>query len=517
MGAKSSTRRRSKTNAQSGYKPFDPCSRHQIKLLDTNLPFNLATIYACAVLSCGDGFQGNRFMSEDNIIGFIRREVAREERFLEKKAKRLYGPGVLPFIRLKIQEAKWTFAKQSKRLWGLLRRNTDAAQDRDNLVRLMGGVLPSLSADAERAILIDVTDTMRCKKPSGIQRVVKHLALAAMRHKVGIPVYIKEGRVFTFYSESLFPMEIVLRSHHKFLIGDRSWEYQESCKSAMRRASSSKAKNVILLYDIIALKYPDLFPTTLYPETYKVFGSWVQEVVLKSDAIVAISRSAALDLKSYAKEQGLSFPPHSALGWSHLGAFERSVLLGKPSQLASSISRKSAPIFLSVGSVEIRKGISFVIDCFERLWSAGVEVGYVICGRETWGAESIAERIRQHSQYGKQLFWLEDASDRDLECLYKSSHALIFASVTEGYGLPIVEAADHGLSAIISDIPVFRELGGKDVTYFEPVNEAGLLMRIRESIEAGKLRSSLVPQTLDDAMLSLLQLVADDGYQMKAA
>jgi glycosyltransferase involved in cell wall biosynthesis len=51
---------------------------------------------------------------------------------------------------------------------------------------------------------------------------------------------------------------------------------------------------------------------------------------------------------------------------------------------------------------------------------------------------------------------------------YRLSDALLFPSREEGFGIPIIEAAFSSIPVFCADIPVLRELCGKDVTYFDP-------------------------------------------------
>ncbi len=44
---------------------------------------------------------------------------------------------------------------------------------------------------------------------------------------------------------------------------------------------------------------------------------------------------------------------------------------------------------------------------------------------------------------------------------------MIAASIAEGFGLPIIEGAQHGLDIIARDIPVFREVAGNNAFYFQ--------------------------------------------------
>ncbi len=56
--------------------------------------------------------------------------------------------------------------------------------------------------------------------------------------------------------------------------------------------------------------------------------------------------------------------------------------------------------------------------------------------------------------------------------LYMLADALIFPSIQEGFGIPMLEAGFAGLPVFCSDIPPFRETGQNDVTYFDPVNDS---------------------------------------------
>ena len=119
-----------------------------------------------------------------------------------------------------------------------------------------------------------------------------------------------------------------------------------------------------------------------------------------------------------------------------------------------------------VGTVEPRKGHAQTLAAFERLWADGVDVGLAIVGGEGWHTESLMGRLRTHSERGRRLIWLARASDEMLLRLYDSAVALIAASEGEGFGLPLVEAAQHGLPIIARDLPVFMEVAGEHAFYF---------------------------------------------------
>lgn len=76
--------------------------------------------------------------------------------------------------------------------------------------------------------------------------------------------------------------------------------------------------------------------------------------------------------------------------------------------------------------------------------------------------------------------------DDTMANLYQISDALFFPSTQEGFGIPMLEAGFAGLPIFCSDIPPFRETGGEDVTYFDPLNEpaADIAARILSTLIA---------------------------------
>lgn len=120
-----------------------------------------------------------------------------------------------------------------------------------------------------------------------------------------------------------------------------------------------------------------------------------------------------------------------------------------------------------VGTVERRKGHAQVLAAFERLWSRDIDVRLVIVGKSGWLVDDLVSRLRRYAEGTERVVWLEHASDRELLDLYASASALLMASEGEGFGLPLIEAAQHDVPLIARDLPVFREVAGEGAFYFE--------------------------------------------------
>ena len=152
---------------------------------------------------------------------------------------------------------------------------------------------------------------------------------------------------------------------------------------------------------------------------------------------------------------------------------------------------KQAPVYLMVSTIEPRKNHAYLLDAFERIWAEDSEACLCFVGKIGWKTEQLIERIRQHPQFQKKLFMFNDLSDRELEHCYTHARSLVFPSYVEGFGLPLVEAMQRGLPAMASDIPVFREIGGDSMVYFDLEQPETLARLIRQFEESGKFPAPL--------------------------
>jgi len=94
--------------------------------------------------------------------------------------------------------------------------------------------------------------------------------------------------------------------------------------------------------------------------------------------------------------------------------------------------------------------------------------------------ESFAANLAKHEEHKRRLFWIEDADDGELHAIYQASNVLLAASWGEGYGLPLIEAARHGLPVLARDLPVFREVMQQWATYFKASSPTELADVLRE-------------------------------------
>lgn len=249
-----------------------------------------------------------------------------------------------------------------------------------------------------------------------------------------------------------------------FLGLDLDASRSEAAQAEIDRMRAVGVKIVHVVYDLLPIRMPQHFKGgTVW------FGKWLS-MVASFDGAVCISKAVADDLAGWMIEAGPERKIPLEIGWFHLGAdvTNSAPTRGLPADAEAVFARlEQCPTFLMVGTVEPRKGYGQTLAAFEALWAAGVDVNLVIVGKPGWDMDDLIGRLRHHAELGRRLFWPNDVSDEYLERLYAAASCLIAASEGEGFGLPLIEAAQHKLPILARGLPVFREIAGTHATYFD--------------------------------------------------
>ncbi|MDQ2805065.1 MAG: glycosyltransferase, partial [Pseudomonadota bacterium] len=233
-----------------------------------------------------------------------------------------------------------------------------------------------------------------------------------------------------------------------------------------------------VVYDLLPVRRPGMFPDGISG----MFQVWLETIVAVADGLLCISRAVADDLYNWLDEQRPGRLAPLDIGFFHQGAdSEHSRPTGRVPADASDVLRAMTerPSFLMVGTIEPRKGHQEALRAVEGLWAEGIDVNLVIVGKQGWMVDEFIGSLEAHSERARRLFWVPAASDEMLDHAYQRAAALLAASVGEGFGLPLIEAARHKLPIIARDIPAFREVAGRHATYFgsHPEGDLGATLR----------------------------------------
>jgi glycosyltransferase involved in cell wall biosynthesis len=400
-----------------------------------------------------------------------------------------------------------------------------------------------------RRLFLDVSATCRNDLKTGIERVTRAMIVALLDAAPGgyqvEPVYLSNAgggwryRYARGYALSLLGCpadvlddEIVEPECGDMLVGlDISGDLLiQAEREGLHADYRNRGVGVyFMVYDLLPITMPEMFP----PGADERHARWL-EAVSKFDGAICISKAVADELARWRKDSGFERTSQRPfrIGWLHLGADIENTAAsrGLPRKAEGTLRRlRARPTFLMVGTIEPRKAYLRVLDAITQLWREGLEINLVIVGKEGWKdlpndmrrdiPETVA-RLRKHPESGRRLFWLEGVSDEYLEKVYDASACLIAASYGEGFGLPIIEGAQHKLPIIARDIPVFREVAGERAFYIKGKDPEALANAIKEWLalydKDNHPKSDGMPWlTWKESAATLLQCLLGEDYRLK--
>ncbi len=168
-----------------------------------------------------------------------------------------------------------------------------------------------------------------------------------------------------------------------------------------------------------------------------------------------------------------------------LGVDSRFFIRFSSDEIKSVTQRLGLPdtFFLFVGTLQPRKNLTRLLDAHASLSkSLQQDVPLVIVGREGWGADEIVTKLGDESLKGK-VHWLQYIPDVDVRALLQAAQALVFPSLCEGFGLPVVEAYASGLPVITSNVSSLPEVAGDAALLVDPTNIDMIADAMRKIIE----------------------------------
>jgi len=141
--------------------------------------------------------------------------------------------------------------------------------------------------------------------------------------------------------------------------------------------------------------------------------------------------------------------------------------------------KSSNRFFLNVGTFEPRKNLFNLIKAFELIKNSRPHllIKLIIAGGVGWGNLNIQKLIYKLN-LNNMIEVIRSPSDKKLYELYHNCEALIFPSVYEGFGLPLIEALALKKPVLISNIEVFKEIAKKNALYFDPHNAKSIKNKI---------------------------------------
>mgnify|MGYP001045012566 CR=1 FL=1 len=236
----------------------------------------------------------------------------------------------------------------------------------------------------------------------------------------------------------------------------------------------------VFVHDTIPLDLPH-FQRDGSVERFELF---LRRVSAKADLAIYNSRATQNSAETHMGQMGRV--PRGLV--AHLGV---ELPQADPSALPKGMPFDE-PYFLCVGTIEPRKNHLFLMDVWEQIEKQVPPQQMphlIICGQRGWKNEEFFFRLDHSRLKGRFIHEVAGLSDGAIAALLDEAAGVVFPSLSEGYGLPVLEAAGRNIPVICTELPVYREILA-DIPVYASVNDSYLwirrIMSLAESRRTGQ-------------------------------
>lgn len=221
-----------------------------------------------------------------------------------------------------------------------------------------------------------------------------------------------------------------------------------------------------IVYDLT----PRVCPEFHHEDTVRYYDESYKKDYYKADYLVCISQATKRDLLGY-------FPKinKDRVSVSYLSSDP--LTMGEKKFLERFKDSKLDKYVIVLGTVEPRKNISLVLKMLSENKKLLNEYRWVFVGRDGWkySLESECKKFKIDDEIEKERIARFDYVENEFKLLLlKKASMLVFPSIYEGFGLPVLEAISMNCPTIASYSSSIPEVGGDVVEYFDPYSSKSL-------------------------------------------
>jgi glycosyltransferase involved in cell wall biosynthesis len=233
--------------------------------------------------------------------------------------------------------------------------------------------------------------------------------------------------------------------------------------------SRSGTRSVVTVHDLIF----ERFPETYHLDERYVHRWKIQQACAEADAVIAASKQTKEDLIDFyripAEKIAVCYQTCNPIFQQACSEEEKKRIkekYGLPGEY-----------FLFVSSVTARKNLVAVVKAMALLKDK-MNIPLVVIGNGGKEKENV-KKLAADNTIANRLVWLNEkpvskepgfTTSKDFPGIYQQALALVYPSVFEGFGIPLLEAFHSGLPVISSNTSSLPEVGGDAALYFSPLD-----------------------------------------------
>lgn len=238
--------------------------------------------------------------------------------------------------------------------------------------------------------------------------------------------------------------------------------------------------HVVTCHDMLAIRSAlGEIPQNLTRWSGRVFQRWILSRLRQSQRVVCVSEQTRFEFLRIANlpQERVTVTPN-ALNYR----FRPMEPEEAEEHLRALGLTDERPFLLHIGGNEWYKNREGVLRIFHHLVRLpGYEQHRLVMAGKPWTLR-MRNYVEEMGFVGR-IKDLVEVSNEHLRALYSTAEALIFPSLQEGFGWPIIEAQACGCLVVTTDRPPMTEVGGDAAVYIDPTDEVGAARTIAESLK----------------------------------
>lgn len=273
------------------------------------------------------------------------------------------------------------------------------------------------------------------------------------------------------FAENVTPVVLFPQARHPFLF---VWWFEWSITRALNKyeidlfispdnfcSLTTSVPTLLVVHDVAFKHYPEQVGW-LVRQYYNFF---MPRFLRKADTIVAVSKFTKEDLKTQFQLSNKNIAIACNGTNSHFKAIESKVQKTIKHKYTGGFS-----YFVFVGLIHPRKNVHRLIPAFYQFKErTGSDLKLVLVGRKGWMADEVKDALR-HPKFEKEVIFTGFVDHEEIPKIIGSAFAMMYVSLFEGFGIPILEAFHTDTPVITSDRSSMPEVGGEAVLYANPTS-----------------------------------------------
>lgn len=263
------------------------------------------------------------------------------------------------------------------------------------------------------------------------------------------------------------------------------------------------ARSIVTLYDVIPLIYPDKY---FQNEKAKDWYLMRLNQAKKASKIITISKSSKKDIEKFLKI------PSENIEVIYGGVDERFKKI-RHERVMKTLTKYNIkmPYILTVSTHSFHKNITGVFQAFRKFLKSEKEEKLdlvIVCKLETFEEKDWRDQLKKLGIEDRVIL-TNFVSDDDLAAIYNGAKLLLFPSLYEGLGLPVLEAFACGTPVVTSNVSSLPEVGGEAALYVDPLNVGDITSGISRILSDENFRRRLIKKGFSQVKKFSWSLAAD--------